>query len=199
MHLITSMVLLLIPLALGIGLTATEKASPDKIIPWSKSSIGWGALKGDLGFGLTQMALCTAGDHSSCTRLFYEDQKLVMGDDADSIAKAGKAVYIMLIIATVLSAITFIMALAALISRSRRWATPQVKLLNTTLSVLASLSFLISAIVWAASCHDRLTGYTSDVHYSWGFGLSLVAAGFAGAAMVIECLRSTPDQYTPVL
>jgi len=199
LHLVTSMALLLVPLILGLALTVTEKASPDKILPWSKSSVGWGAMRGELGFGLTQMALCSTGEDSSCTRLFYEDQKLVLGDDANSIAKAGNAVYVMIIMATVLSGLTFIMALAALFFRSRSWGTPKVKLLNTTMSLLAALLFLISAIVWAASCHDRLSSYSSDAHYSWGFGLSLVAAGFSGAALVIECLRANPDQYTPVL
>jgi len=198
-HLITSLTLALVPLVLGISLAVTEHSAPDRIIPWSSAQVGFGSLKGDLHFALTQFSLCHGKDSEQCTRLYYEDQSTVLGDDAFSISKAGRAINIMVIIGTCLTAIATILSLFTLVKRVGGLATREAKLGMSAMMGLATLLFFISAIVWASSVHDRLSKYSSDLHYSWGFALSLVAGLLSGGAAIVQCLRPTADDYVAVL
>jgi len=195
-HLTMAFVIILVPLVLGIALTASERSSPDRIIPWSTAEVGFKPLKGDLGFALTQFALCNSGDHDQCTRLYYEDQKILLGDDADPIAKTGRAIYVLLIVATVFTALAAVMTLIAMIKQSGTMVTKQAKWATSALMMLALIFFFISGILWATTCHDRLSKYSTDLRYTWGFALTWVSGLLAGGASVIHCLRLAPDDYS---
>jgi len=198
LHLVATALLLLAPIILGISLAATEHSAPDRIIPWSSATVGWGALKGEFSFGLRQFALCNPNNPDQCTRLYYEDQQLILGDDAVSLQKNGKTIYVMVILATCLLALSFIFSLSLLLCHGRDTFFNRVpKYLNTVFGFSATALFLISAIIWGSSLQSRLSDHSSDVHLTWGFALALVSFFFGLAASLVECLR--PVSYDEAL
>lgn len=195
-HLVISLVFLLIPVAITIAVLAADRGSAEHLMPWSTSSVGWAALKGDFSFSLTKFSLCRSGDTSSCTLLRYDDQALLK--ERNDIQSSGNAIMWMMGISAVLVIIASGFTFWSLVKREGAGSSRGVKIATWIMAAIASLLLFISAIVWSNSMHDKLSKYT-ELHYSWGFALAIVGGISCVFATILQCLRPTPaDSYANV-